>query len=291
VIPSSGAGWKRALSLPPTVRLVWHAAEPHPRGVPLDEFYARLDVPAGPDGLPPVIANMVMTQNGEATIDGKAAPIGTPVDRFVLGRLRTSADVLLSGAGTMLAEDVTATFPEADAPLRTAAGRGQRLLAALLATNLAWSDDVLARRFFTDARFDRLIITGDRATPDHVRRIEALNVEVLRVDAGSGGRPSVRAALRALGKRGARLVLTEGGPGVLASLLRERLVVDYFLTTSPLVTGEASALRPVGGDVTADGRPLLMSRVSRYEYGFRDPDTGAQLVEAYDRFRVVYPAR
>jgi len=268
---------------------VWHAAERYPRDVPLDEFYARLDVPLGPDGLPAVIANMVMTQNGEATIDGKAAPIGTPVDRFVLGRLRTSADVLLYGAGTLVAEDVTATFPEADTPLRTAVGRGPRLLAVLLATDLAWGDDILTRRFFTDTRFDRLIITGDRATPSHVRRIEALNVEVLRVDAGPGGRPSVRAAIRALGKRGARLVLTEGGPSVLASLLRERLIVDYFLTTSPLLTGEAGALRPIGGVVTVDGRPVVMSRVSRYEFGFQDPATAAPLVEAYDRFRVVYP--
>src|SRR5579859_4808812 len=139
VTPSmSGAGWKRTLSLPATVRLVWHAAEPHPRDVPLDEFYTRIEVPPGPDGLPPVIANMVMTQNGEATIDGKAAPIGTPVDRFVLGRLRTSADVLLSGAGTMLAEDITAVVPETDAALRASAGRGPRLLAALLVTDLAW---------------------------------------------------------------------------------------------------------------------------------------------------------
>ncbi|HEV2440005.1 MAG TPA: dihydrofolate reductase family protein [bacterium] len=286
----NGAGWKRSLSLPATVRLVWHATEPHPREVLLDDFYARLDVPPGRDGLPGLIANMVMTQNGEATIDGKAAPIGTPVDRFILGRLRTSADALLYGAGTLLAEDVTAAVPEAEAARRVAAGRGPRLLVALLATDLAWGDDLLARRFFTDTGFDRLIITGPRATPEHVRRIEAFGVEVARVDEDRDGRPTACAALRALGVRGARLVLTEGGPRVLASLLRERLVVDYFLTTSPLATGDRHAPRPVGADVTTNGRPLLLSRVSRYEYGFSDPSTGAALIEAYDRFRVVYPS-
>ena len=285
----SGAGWKQSLSLPAAVRLVWHAAEPYPRDVPLDEFYARIDVPPGPDGLPAVVANMVMTQNGEATIDGKAAPIGTPVDRFILGRLRTSADVLLSGAGTLLAEDLTAVVPEAEAARRVAAGRGPRLLAALAATDMAWSDDVLAKKFFTDTRFDRLIITGNRPTSAQVRRVEALGVEVTRVDVGPDGRPAARATLRVLGARGARLVLTEGGPRVLASLLRERLVVDYFLTTSPLVTGDLRAVRPIGADVTVDGRPPLLSRVSRHEYAFRDPAGGAPLVEAYDRFRVVYP--
>ncbi|HLW48712.1 MAG TPA: dihydrofolate reductase family protein [bacterium] len=285
----TGPGWKRSLSLPPAVRLVWHAAEPYPRDVPLAELYARIEVPPRPDGLPAVIANMVMTLNGEAAIGGKAAPIGTPVDRFILGRLRTSADVLLSGAGTMLAEDVTAVVPEADAALRAAAGRGPRLLVALLATDLAWGDDVLARRFFTDVRFDRLIITGDRARPEHAGRVETRGVEVARVETGSDGRPRAAAAVRLLGRRGARLVLTEGGPRVLASLLRDRLVDDYFLTASPLATGDPRALRPIGDGVTFNGRPLLLSRLSRYEYAFRDPATEAPLIEAYDRFRVVYP--
>lgn len=285
----NGAGWKQTLSLPDSVKLVWHASEPYPRDVPLGEFYARLDVPPGPHGLPPIIANMVMTQNGEATIDGKAAPIGTPVDRFILGRLRVSADVLLTGAGTMLAEDVTALVPDGDVPRRTAAGRPPHPLGALLATEIAWTDDVLARRFFTEPRFERLIITGSRPTAEQVRRLEARGVEVVRVEADPDGRPNARAAVQALGARGARLILTEGGPRVLASLLRARLVVDYFLTTSPLVTGEPHALVPIGADVTVNGRPPRLSRRSRYEYGFRDPETGAPLIEAYDRFRVVYP--
>jgi riboflavin biosynthesis pyrimidine reductase len=287
----NGAGWKQTLSLPATVRLLWHATEPYPRDIPLDELYARIEVPPRPDGLPAVIANMVVTLNGEAAIGGKAAPIGTPVDRFILGRLRTSADVLLYGAGTLVAEDVSAIMPEGDAALRAAGGRGPRLMAALLATDPVWSDDVLRKRFFTDTRFDRLIITSDRASPQHVRRAQALGVEVIRVAAERDGRPSAEAALRLLGGRGARVVLTEGGPRMLGSLLRDHLVDEYFLTTSPLVTGDPEAPAPIGAEVTGRGRPLLLSRLSRYEYAFRDPATGAPLIEAYDRFRVVYPPR
>jgi riboflavin biosynthesis pyrimidine reductase len=286
----NGAGWKRSLPLPATVRLVWHVVEPYPRDVPLDQLYARIEVAPRGDGRSAVIANMVMSQNGEATIDGKAAPIGTPVDRFILGRLRTAADVLLYGAGTLVTEGVTAHLPEADAPLRAAGGRKPRLLAAVLATELAWDEVTLRSAFFTDPRFDRLIITGSRATSERARRVEAMGVEVVRVEADLDGRPSVAAALRLLGQRGATRVLTEGGPRLLGSLLRAGLVDEYFLTTSPLVTGDPRALAPIGADVTIDGRPLLLSRLSRYEYTFRDPSTGAQVVEAYDRFRVVYPA-
>jgi riboflavin biosynthesis pyrimidine reductase len=285
----SERNWKRAIPLPAAVRLVWHGTEPYPRDVPLDDFYARLDVPPGRDGLPALIANMVMTMNGEAVVEGKAGPIGTAVDRFVLTRLRASADVLLYGAGTLAAEDVTAVTPDEDRPRRTAAGRRPRLLAALLATDLNWGPDVLARRFFTDDRFDRLIITGDRPPSERVRRIEDLGVEVARVEAGADGRPSAAAALRRLGALGARVVLTEGGPHVLASLIGARLVGEYFLTQSPLATGNPRALRPIGGAVSPDERPLLLSRMSRYEYEFRDPQRRTPLVESYERFRIVYP--
>jgi riboflavin biosynthesis pyrimidine reductase len=287
----TGAGWKQTLSLPATVRLLWHATEPYPREIPLEALYARIEVAARPDGLPSVIANMVTTLNGEATIDGKAAPIGTPVDRFILGRLRTSADVLLYGAGTLLAEGVSGLLPEGDAALRASLGRAPRLVAALMVTDPAWSGDVLRKPFFTDTRFDRLVITADRALPEGIRRVEALGVEVARVAAEGDGRPAAEAALRLLGRRGARLVLTEGGPRLLGSLLRDRLVDEYFLTTSPLVTGDPRALAPIGAEVTVKGRPLLLSRVSRYEYAFRDPSSGAALIETYDRFRVVYPPR
>ena len=283
-----GPGWKRTLALPSTVRLVWHSSEMHPRDIPIGELYARLEFPASPAPLPYLIANMIMTQNGEATIEGKAATIGTPVDALVLTRLRAAADVLLTGAGTMEAEDVVPALPEPDVARRIADGRPGRLLAAVLASHLAWDEAVLSRRFFSDSRFDRVVITGDRASPEETRRVEARGVEVLRVVSGPDGRPDVRAALEALYRRGARVVVSEGGPRVLASLLRAAVLREYFLTTSPCVTGEAGAPRPIMGAVAAGDRPVVLARVSRHEYAFTDPASGAALVEAYERFRVVY---
>jgi riboflavin biosynthesis pyrimidine reductase len=284
-----GPGWKRTLPLPPAVRLVWHASEAHPRDVPLGDLYTRLAFPASPAPLPYLVANMIMTQNGEAAVEGKAATIGTPVDALVLTRLRAAADVLLTGAGTMAAEDVVAALPEAEVARRTAERRPRRLLVAVLASDLAWDETILSRRFFSDSRFEKVILTGDRAAPEDVRHIEARGVEVVRVASGQDGRPDVRAALEALSRRGARLVVSEGGPRVLASLMRAKVLHEYFLTTSPCVTGEAGVPRPIMGAVTSGTRPVLLARVSRYEYAFADPESGAALVEAYDRFRIVYP--
>lgn len=284
-----GPGWKRTLTLPPAVRLVWHESEAYPRDVPIGDLYTGLAFPPPPHPLPYLVANMVMTQNGEAAIEGKAATIGTPVDGLVLTRLRAAADVLLTGAGTMVAEDVVAALPEPEVDRRTANGRPRRLLAAVLAGHLAWDEAVLSRRFFTDTRFEKVIITGDRASPADVRRVEARGVEVVRVMSDPDGRPDVRAALEALSRRRARLVVSEGGPRVLASLLRSEALREYFLTTSPCVTGEVDAPRPIMGAVTSRARPLVLARVSRYEYAFTDPVSGAPLVESYERFRIVYP--
>ncbi len=286
----NGAGWKTSLALPASVRLVWHEAEPHPRDVPIGEFYTRLAFPDASGPLPYLVANMVMTVNGEATVGGKAATIGTPVDGLVLTRLRASADVVLSGIGTVVAEDVTAILPDAEIARRVASGRPARLRAAVLASTLAWDDGVLSRRYFTDARFDRLVITGAGAAADDVRRLQERGLDVARVASDTRGRPDAEAALRLLGERGARVVVSEGGPHVFAALLRARLVREYFMTMSPLATGEPAALRPIADDVSVRDRVLLLARMSRHEQAFQDPTTGARLVEAYERFRVVYPA-
>lgn len=285
----TGRGWRRALPLPPAVRLVSHESETHPRDVPISELYTRLVFPSPPTALPYLVANMVMTQNGEAAVERKAATIGTPVDRLALTRLRAVADALLTGAGTMVAEDVVAALPEAEMARRAAEGRSRPLLAAVLASHLAWDESVLSRRFFSDTRFEKIVMTGARAAAEDIRRVEARGVEVVRVASGPDGRPDVRAALEALSRRGARLVVSEGGPRVLASLLRAKVLHEYFLTTSPCITGEVGVPRPIMGAVTSDGRPLVLARVSRYEYAFTDPESGAALVEAYERFRIVYP--
>jgi riboflavin biosynthesis pyrimidine reductase len=282
--------WKRTVPLPAMVWLAWHASEPFPRQVPLDDLYASLGLPIGLDGLPYLVANMVMTQNGEATVGGKASPIGTAVDGLVLTRLRRAVDAILSGSGTLVHDDVSAVLPEAEALRRAAEGRSPRLLVAVVASSLSFGREIFARRFFVDSGFDKLILTGPAATPDRIRAVEDRGVEVVQVPAGGpDGRPRPRAVLDVLKSRGVRSIACEGGPRFLPSLFAAQVVREYFLTTSPMITGEAGVLRPVSGPVGPAGTPVWLSRISRYEHDFDDPVTGARLIEGFDRFRVIYP--
>lgn len=285
----TGPDWKRTVSLPATVRLVWHESEPFPREIPVEALYSSLDFP-DLDGLPYLVANVVATQNGEATVGGKATTIGTVVDGLVLTRLRTTADAVLSGSGTLVHDDVDAAVPEAERLRRAARGRPPHVLAVVVASSLSFDPDVFSRKFFTDPRFGKLIITGPAAAPEHIRAVENRGVEVVRVAAsGDGRRPSALASLEALWARGVRSVVCEGGPRFLPSLFAAHVVREYFLTTSPMLTGDPGAPRPVFGPVSPAGEPIYLSRISRHEHEFRDPGTGARLIEAYDRFRVIYP--
>jgi riboflavin biosynthesis pyrimidine reductase len=282
----SGPNWKSTVPLPESVRLVWHESAPFPRDMPLDAFYADLAFPAATNGLPYLVANMVMTQNGEATVDGKAYPVGTRVDGLALTRLRVATDAVLTGIGTVVAEDVTAVLSDAEAARRVAAGRTPRILVAVVASALAFSPEILTRRLFTDSRFDRILVTSERASEGDVRRIEQRGLVVVRVKPTADGRVDLGEALRALARRGVGSVVTEGGPTLLTGLLRGRLVREYFLTTEPYVMGGAAAPRPVSGALDA---PVMLSRISRIEHAFLEPQRRAPLVEAFDRFRVVYP--
>ncbi len=61
--------------------------------------------------------------------------------------------------------------------------------------------------------------------------------EVVAVN--EGDTVDVAAALELLHVRGQRVVLSEGGPALMASLLSARVVDELFLTLSPLVAGRA----------------------------------------------------
>ena len=53
---------------------------------------------------PHVVAAMIGSLDGRATVDGHAGGLGSPADRDVLRELRTAADALLVGPGTLIAE-------------------------------------------------------------------------------------------------------------------------------------------------------------------------------------------
>jgi riboflavin biosynthesis pyrimidine reductase len=159
----------------------------------------------------------------------------------MLLELRTHADAVLIGTGTLRAEgyDTLVRAPERRAR-RRAAGQAETPLAVLLSRSLdlPWDAGLLAA-----ADQPVLVYTGpDAAEPPAV----AAPLEVVRLPD-----PSPAAALADLRARGVAALLCEGGPTLNRALLAAGLVDELFLTLAPLLTGEDATRIVEGGALKA----------------------------------------
>ncbi len=110
-------------------------------------------------------------------------------------------------------------------PVRVVADSGARLPA----------DSRLARSV---ERAPVLVLTGPGAPADRVAGLREVGVEVAEVPSGTGGLDP-RALVDALGERGIRTVLCEGGGRLGASLIEADRVDRLYLFYAPVVFGDA----------------------------------------------------
>jgi riboflavin biosynthesis pyrimidine reductase len=181
--------------------------------------------------------NMVATADGRAALDGRTSALGDAADLEMLLELRTLADAVLIGTGTVRAEgyDALIRAPERRAR-RSAAGQGETPLAVLLSRSL---DLPWEAGLFAAADQPVLIYSGpDAADPPAV----AAPVELVRLP-----EPRPAAALADLRRRGIAALLCEGGPTLNRVLLEAGLVDELFLTLAPLLTGDESEPAIVAG--------------------------------------------
>ena len=177
-----------------------------------------------------VRANMIASLDGGATgADGRSGSLNGPADHRVFDLLRSLADVVLVGAGTVRAEGYRELPVRPDlAAARTAAGRHPDLRLAVVSRSGALPDDLL------DGDLAPLVVTvADR--PDLAALRDRLGEDRVLV-AGSGS-VDLAAALAGLAARGLPRVLAEGGARVLGDLLAAGLVDDLCLTTTPQLVG------------------------------------------------------
>ncbi len=179
--------------------------------------YAEAPRPS-PMDRPWLVANMVASVDGRAAVGGRTATLSGAADRAVFHLLRSLADVVLVGAGTVRAERY--------GPVRS----GPRPPIAIVSRSLDldWSSPL-----FADADQRSEILTCHGADPQ--RRARA--AEVADVILAGDERVDLGGALSELGARGRRMVLCEGGPHLLGELVGAGLVDELCFTLSPLLAG------------------------------------------------------
>jgi len=218
-----------------------------------------LDPPAH-DGRPHVGLNFVMTADGRVSYQGRAE-IGTRTDRLLMFHLRSLADAVMIGAGTLRVDPFAPSIK----------GRERQPMAVVVSRTCELP---LANKFFAHPGV-RLVATTEAAAPDKVAAVRAAGATV---EAFGESAVDLVALLRRLGDRGVRFLLGEGGPTLAGELLALQLVDELFLTHATLVTAEPDARRLFEGPL----RPPGVVRVERAS--LHESADG----ERYERSRIRY---
>jgi riboflavin biosynthesis pyrimidine reductase len=180
---------------------------------------------------PWVRANMVASVDGAGSLDARSGGLSGAADRTLFKVLRSLADVIVAGAGTVRAERYRPVRDsEVWPPLRQ--GRTPTPPIAVVTRGLSISaDDPLLTSAPEGAR--TIVLTTQAAPP-------ARRAAVARhADVAVAGRDEVSAAdaVAALAERGHRRILVEGGPNLLAQFVAAGLLNELCLTVSPVLEG------------------------------------------------------
>ncbi len=205
------------------------------RGLDDALLYAAYAPPRGPW----LRCNMVASLDGAATgADGRSGSINDPADHIVFDVLRASADAVVVGAGTVRAEGYP---PLSVAPALLALRRERGLddtLPLVVVSNRGEVPPTLA------GHADGSVLLAVPGRSDGLDAARASLGDEQVIVCGPD-RVDLRSLVAQLHDRGLTRLLTEGGPGLLGSLLAEGLVDELCFTVAPRVVG-GDHRRPVG---------------------------------------------
>lgn len=195
--------------------------------VALAELLAATSLPRPSDGSW-VAVNMVVSVDGRSAAGGRVGALSSLADKALFGHLRTEADVVLVGAGTVRAERYGSVRVGEGAAARRRA-RGQAPVPPLAVVTR--SGAVPAHLFDLDPA--PIVCTSEHGA----RELAATGRAVDTVVTGTS-EVDLPATLARLASRGLRTVLCEGGEQLNASLLAADLVDEWFVTLAPVLGGD-----------------------------------------------------
>jgi riboflavin biosynthesis pyrimidine reductase len=181
-----------------------------------------------------VRANFIASVDGGATADGKSGVMAGPGDRLVFNLLRELADVIVVGAGTVRIEGYSgAHLGVAQRQRRQARGQGEVPRLAIVTKSGRLDRDMPV---FTRTEVPPLVLTCAAAADETRRRLGDL-CEVVDCSGSDPGRVDEAVVLDALGGRGMRRILTEGGPTLLGAFIERDMLDELCLTIAPYLVG------------------------------------------------------
>ena len=186
-----------------------------------------------------------VTLKAALSADGKLAPspahrlpnqphwLTGPAARHEVQLLRHASDAILTGIGTVLADNPALTD-------RTELPRRRPLLRVVLDTNLRTP---LNSQLIQTAKDDLLILTGTHSPTQKIAALEVAGAEVLTIPSPRGQHPnhlSLPAVLTTLAKRKILSLLLEAGSHLNGAFLTQSLVDKLILFYGESTLGEAA---------------------------------------------------
>jgi diaminohydroxyphosphoribosylaminopyrimidine deaminase / 5-amino-6-(5-phosphoribosylamino)uracil reductase len=175
-------------------------------------------------GRPCVTLKLAETADGFASagLNDSRLRITGPIVDLRVQVMRSTHEAIMVGIGTALGDDpaLTVRLP----------GLDRKPLRVVLDTHLRLPER--SRLTATAGELPTVIIAGEAAPEDAVRRLNDLGVAVERVSLDAEGHVDLHEALRALAARGITRVFSEGGPQVAGRLIALGLADEVALITA-----------------------------------------------------------
>ncbi len=214
----------------------------------LASHYGSLSFPPHA-GRPYVFANFVSTLDGVVALNTPGHLGGGDIsgfnaqDKMVMALLRSVADAIVVGAGTLRVEPrhiwtashIKTPFSSDYEQLRASLGKSGPPLNVIVTASGAIS---LHLRLFQSGEVPVLIVTTAKGAEYLRRQTMPPSVQIAVAPAQNNNTISARAIIAAISAlRPHAMILVEGGPILMGNFFEERLLNELFLTLAPQIAG------------------------------------------------------
>jgi len=206
-------------------------AQPAPEPIDLVDLYLNDDRRV--EDRPWVMLNMISSLDGGTAVSGKSSNLGDDDDFELFKAIRAVPDVVLVGAGTVLAEDYRPVTLDAERrERRSSLGMAETPTLAIVSGRLSIDPEA---RVFGDPEHKPLLITSTEANPSKLVLIgDSADVAIL---------PDLSPATILAHLGAAKVVLLEGGPTLNGQFAAAGLIDEINLSTSPtLLSGDSARI-------------------------------------------------
>jgi riboflavin-specific deaminase-like protein len=229
---------------------------PERRELEVGQAYAELDLrQLAPSFRPYVVANMISSADGRATLHGRTRTLSTETDKKLFLELRTLVDAVMVGTGTIALERYGPLLRSEDHRERR---RARGLEPVPLAVTASRTMELpVETRLFQDPDSRIVVITNSEREPPAVpAKIVVERTPGPEIDFAIG-----LERLRA--KHRVRALLVEGGPTLLGAMVLANVVDELFLTLAAKLVGGDGERSLLEGYALDDPADLALKSVLR----------------------------